>query len=72
MKLREIITEYASAGATSTANVSLGSPTYTNKKGEQPAGGIKTKHGKLAPNALDIGKGKKGSNLITGGSLLKR
>ncbi len=66
MKIQEII-ESATAGATSAANVGIG-VAYPNKPSAQPKGGKKTKHGKLAPNALDM----KGGNLITGGSIGKR
>ena len=62
--------EAASAATTSSANVSIGAA-YPNIKGQQPKGGKKTKHGKLAPNALDI-KSKKGGNLLTGGSIGKQ
>jgi hypothetical protein len=63
MKIRDIL-ESATAGATSAANVAVG-VAYPNVKGQQPK---KKSKGKIAPNALDI----KGSNLITGGSLVKR
>jgi len=63
MKIREIIHETATAGATSAGNVSVGA-VYPNVKGKQPK---KQKNG-TAPNALDL----KGSNLLTGGSLVKR
>lgn len=61
MKIREIF-ETATAGATSAGNVSIGA-TYPNKKGKT----LKNKDG-TAKNALDL----KGTNLLTGGSLVKR
>ena len=61
MKIREIL-ESATAGATSAANVGIGA-VYKNKPGKTP----KNKDG-TAKNALDL----KGTNLLTGGSLLKR
>ena len=61
MKIREIF-ETATAGATSAANVGVGA-VYKNKPGKTP----KNKDG-TAKNALDL----KGTNLLTGGSLLKR
>lgn len=63
MKIKDIIQETATAGATSAANVSVGA-VYPNVKGKQPK---KRKDG-TAPNALDI----KGGNLLSGGSLVKR
>lgn len=63
MKIKDIITETASAGGTSAGNVSVG-VVYPNIPGKQP----KKKRSKIAPNALDL----KGANLITGGSLIKR
>ena len=63
MKIKDIIQETATAGATSAANVSVG-VVYPNVKGKQPK---KRKDG-TAPNALDI----KGGNLLSGGSLVKR
>lgn len=62
MKLRELFSETASAGATSSANVGVGA-VYSNKPAKTP----KNKNG-TAKNALDI----KGANLLTGGSLVKR
>jgi hypothetical protein len=61
MKIREIF-EDATAGATSAGNVSVGA-VYPNKPAKTP----KKKNG-TAKNALDL----KGSNLITGGSIVKR
>jgi hypothetical protein len=61
MKIKEIL-ESATAGATSAGNVSVG-VVYPNKKGKTP----KNKDG-TAKNALDM----KGTNLLTGGSLVKR
>lgn len=61
MKIREIF-ETATAGATSAGNVSIGA-VYQNKPGKTP----KNKNG-TAKNALDL----KGTNLLTGGSLVKR
>jgi hypothetical protein len=61
MKIREIV-ESATAGATSAANVAIGA-VYKNKPGKTP----KNKDG-TAKNALDL----KGTNLLTGGSLVKR
>jgi hypothetical protein len=61
MKIKEIF-ETATAGATSAANVGVGA-VYKNKPGKTP----KNKDG-TAKNALDL----KGTNLLTGGSLLKR
>ena len=61
MKIREIF-ETATAGATSAANVGVGA-IYKNKPGKT----AKNKDG-TAKNALDL----KGTNLLTGGSLLKR
>lgn len=66
MKVSEIL-ESATAGGTSAANVGIG-VAYKNLPAAQPKGGKKTKHGKLAPNALDM----KGGNLITGGSIGKQ
>jgi hypothetical protein len=63
MKIKDVIQETATAGATSAGNVSVG-VVYPNVKGKQPK---KRKDG-TAPNALDM----KGGNLLTGGSLLKR
>jgi hypothetical protein len=65
MKVNEIV-ESATAGATSAANVGIGIA-YNNKPAAQPKGGKKTKHGKLAPNALDM----KGP-IVTGGSIGKQ
>lgn len=63
MKISEILDvslkETASAGGISSANVSTG-PVYKNKK-------QKFTKGKLIPNALDTN-----TNLITGGSIVKR
>jgi hypothetical protein len=61
MKIREIL-ESATAGATSAANVGVGA-VYKNKPAKTP----KNKDGTVK-NALDL----KGTNLLTGGSLLKR
>ena len=61
MKIREIF-ETATAGATSADNVGVGA-VYKNKPGKT----AKNKDG-TAKNALDL----KGTNLLTGGSLLKR
>ena len=61
MKIKEIF-ETATAGATSAGNVGVGA-VYKNKAGKTP----KNKDG-TAKNALDM----KGSNLLTGGSLVKR
>jgi hypothetical protein len=61
MKLREIF-ETATAGATSAGNVAVGA-VYKNKPGKT----AKNKDG-TAKNALDL----KGTNLLTGGSLVKR
>jgi hypothetical protein len=61
MKIREIF-ETATAGTTSAANVGVGA-VYKNKPGKT----AKNKDG-TAKNALDL----KGTNLLTGGSLLKR
>ena len=61
MKIKEIF-ETATAGATSAANVGVGA-VYQNKPGKT----AKNKDG-TAKNALDL----KGTNLLTGGSLLKR
>ena len=61
MKIKEIL-ESATAGATSAANVGVGA-VYKNKPVRQP----KNKDG-TAKNALDM----KGTNLLTGGSLVKR
>jgi hypothetical protein len=61
MKIKEIF-EAATAGATSAGNVGVGA-VYKNKPGKTP----KNKDG-TAKNALDL----KGTNLLTGGSLLKR
>jgi hypothetical protein len=63
MKIKDVIQETATAGATSAGNVSVG-VVYPNVKGKQPK---KRKDG-TAPNALDI----KGGNLLSGGSLVKR
>jgi hypothetical protein len=60
------VDESATAGATSAANVGIGIA-YNNKPAAQPKGGKKTKHGKLAPNALDM----KGP-IVTGGSIGKQ
>ena len=56
------ISESATAGATSAANVGVGA-VYKNKPGKTP----KNRDG-TAKNALDL----KGTNLLTGGSLVKR
>ena len=61
MKIREIF-ETATAGATSAGNVSVGA-VYQNKPGKTPKNKNRT-----AKNALDL----KGTNLLTGGSLVKR
>ena len=61
MKIREIV-ESATAGATSAGNVSIGA-VYKNKPGKT----TKNKDG-TAKNALDL----KSTNLLTGGSLVKR
>jgi hypothetical protein len=61
MKIKEIF-ETATAGATSAGNVGVGE-VYKNKPGKT----AKNKDG-TAKNALDL----KGTNLLTGGSLLKR
>ena len=61
MKIREIF-ETATAGATSAGNVAIGA-VYKNKPGNT----AKNKDG-TAKNALDL----KGTNLLTGGSLVKR
>ena len=61
MKIREIF-ETATAGATSSGNVAVGA-VYKNKPGKT----AKNKDG-TAKNALDL----KGTNLLTGGSLVKR
>jgi hypothetical protein len=63
MKIKDVIQETATAGATSAGNVSVG-VVYPNVKGKQPK---KRKDG-TAPNALDM----KGGNLLSGGSLVKR
>jgi len=63
MKIKDIVQETATAGGTSSANVSVG-VVYPNVKGKQPK---KRKDG-TAPNALDI----KGGNLLSGGSVAKR
>jgi hypothetical protein len=63
MKIKEIVQESATAGATSAANVSVGI-VYPNVPGKQP----KKKKKGIAPNALDL----KGGNLLSGGSLIKR
>lgn len=65
MKVNEIL-ESGSPSGTSSANVGIGIA-YNNKPAAQPKGGKKTKHGKLAPNALDM----KGS-IVTGGSIGKQ
>lgn len=59
MKIREIISEEASVGATSAGDIA-GGPMYPNKKAKQR----KNKDG-TAKNALDM----KDVNLITGGSI---
>lgn len=59
MKIREIISEDATVGATSAGNIA-GGPMYPNK----PAKQRKNKDG-TAKNALDL----KDVNLITGGSI---
>jgi len=61
MKIRELI-ETATAGATSSGNMSMGGPVYPNK----PVKAAKKKDGTVK-NALDMG-----NNLITGGSIVKR
>jgi hypothetical protein len=61
MKIREVL-ESATAGATSAGNVSVGA-VYPNKKAKT----LKNKDS-TAKNALDL----KGTNLLTGGSLVKR
>ena len=61
MKIRELL-ETATAGATSSGNMSIGGPVYPNK----PAKAAKKKDGTVK-NALDMG-----NNLITGGSIVKR
>ncbi len=61
MKIKEIF-ETATAEATSAGNVGVGA-VYKNKPGKTP----KNKDG-TAKNALDL----KGTNLLTGGSLVKR
>ncbi len=61
MKVRDIIKETATSGATSAGNVSVG-PVYPNKPQKQK----KAKNG-LPPNALDTN-----ANLLTGGSIIKR
>lgn len=61
MKVKEIIKETATAGATSAGNVAVGA-VYPNKKGKTR----KNKDG-TAKNALDIG-----ANLLTGGSIGKQ
>lgn len=63
MKIKDIINETATEGATSAANVHVG-VVFPNVKGKQPK---KRKDG-TAPNALDL----KGGNLLSGGSLVKR
>jgi hypothetical protein len=61
MKIKELL-ETATAGATSAGNVTVGA-IYPNVTGKTP----KKKNG-TAVNALDL----KGTNLLTGGSLVKR
>ena len=61
MKISEIL-ESATEGAITAADVGIG-VVYKNKPGKTP----KNKDG-TAKNALDL----KGTNLITGGSLVKR
>ena len=61
MKIKEIL-ESATASSTSANMVGVGA-VYKNKPGKTP----KNKDG-TAKNALDL----KGTNLLTGGSLLKR
>jgi hypothetical protein len=61
MKIKELL-ETASAGSTSAGNVSVG-PVYPNVPGKQS----KKRKG-TAVNALDL----KNTNLLTGGSLIKR
>ncbi len=61
MKIKELL-ETATAGSTSSGNVAVGA-VYQNKPGKT----AKNKNG-TAKNALDL----KGSNLLTGGSLVKR
>jgi hypothetical protein len=61
MKIKEIF-ETATAGSTSAGNMAVGA-VYKNKPGKT----AKNKDG-TAKNALDL----KGTNLLTGGSLLKR
>jgi hypothetical protein len=58
MKIHEILSEEATPGATSAANVAVG-PVYKNKPPKQP----KNKDG-TAKNALDMK-----ANLMTGGSI---
>ncbi len=59
MKVRDIIKETATAGATSAGNIATG-PAYANKKAKT----YKNKDG-TTKNALDV----KGANLLTGGSI---
>jgi hypothetical protein len=61
MKIKEIF-ETATAGGTSAGNVAVGA-VYKNKPGKT----AKNKDG-TAKNALDL----KGTNLLTGGSAIKR
>jgi hypothetical protein len=62
MKIKDVIQETATAGATSAGNVAVGAINKT-----KPSKTPKNKDG-TAKNALDL----KGANLITGGSLVKR
>lgn len=62
MRLRELLGENATGGATSAGNVTVG-PAYPNKKGKTP----KNKDG-TAKNALDL----PGANLLTGMTFKKR
>ncbi len=61
MKIKELL-ETATAGSTAAGNVTVGA-VYQNKPGKT----AKNKNG-TAKNALDL----KGTNLLTGGSLVKR
>lgn len=67
MKIKDLFedgsTGGATAGSTTAGNVTSG-PVYPNVPGKQPKKGKKG----IAPNALDL----KDTNLLTGGSLLKR
>jgi len=62
MRLRELLGENATGGATSASNVSTG-PAYPNKKGKT----VKNKDG-TTKNALDL----PGANLLTGMTFKKR